>query len=792
MVKRFSHVHVCGEPMSTSAVRMLILTLLSVVMSNAAPAASADPLADIPEVVAEVNGQKILRTELIRELVGSSGTDALDRLVRRKLVEQAAKAAGVTASDEDIEREFHIDKRDLMEELIRLPWAEKNQGQFPIEEIIRARFRMSVEEYKQNVIRQKLLIQRCVAKDYQPSEEQLREVYNNPANYEFFQPPAKFRACHILITPLDPRDFFRGHSYQSSTSQMSQIKNERERRIDLYRDHNVKLENAPSIGDIDPAWRRAREKAEKVLADINARVITWDQALRQHTQDPHDQEWYDAKERRKQPPWRQMLKPPLPPGDVGYFHANGPLVKEFYEAAKKLKAVGDIGGPIRTEYGYHLIKLTEIQKQQELTFEQCRPRIERLSLEKYIEVRSTTWIAVLVDAAELKTRRSSLWPPLPSAGIALDPGGNLPDAGVEADPIVGTVNGEALKRSEVWRDLIQSDGDEGLKRLMNREIIITMLKEMGLERMEWECAHPHLRPRRPPQMKPINTVRIKDEPVPIDVAIDFKLNEDRLSVDSDNKERAAKKEPELSFREYIFQRYGQTEKDYRRAIEAGLILTESIRKRIPTDEQTLQLFFALTRDAYAEPDWFEVSHILIVPEGGMKNADKNALLKAVTNAEQVRRTYALAPDQWNQLVSLYSNDSAENKARGGSLGACYYDDRSTNIPDGQALHLAIVEQRLQPQVGMASTPIKTSRGFHIVKIDKVHRSRAPEFDELKTRLQRDYINERAKMYTDVWLRALKRTLTKQAAVKNHLYPEPDTAEIEDGLPPDGPLPLPRE
>ena len=61
-------------------------------------------------------------------------------------------------------------------------------------------------------------------------------------------------------------------------------------------------------------------------------------------------------------------------GDLGWADRNQ-FVAPFTQALFGMK-VGDIAGPIKTQFGYHIIKLDEIQPAREKTFEAARPELE--------------------------------------------------------------------------------------------------------------------------------------------------------------------------------------------------------------------------------------------------------------------------------------------------------------------------------------------------------------------------------------------------------------------------------
>ena len=62
-------------------------------------------------------------------------------------------------------------------------------------------------------------------------------------------------------------------------------------------------------------------------------------------------------------------------GDLGYF-GRGKMVPEFEKAALALKP-GEISDPVRTRFGYHIIKLTDIKKGKPADFEQTKESIRK-------------------------------------------------------------------------------------------------------------------------------------------------------------------------------------------------------------------------------------------------------------------------------------------------------------------------------------------------------------------------------------------------------------------------------
>jgi foldase protein PrsA len=80
-------------------------------------------------------------------------------------------------------------------------------------------------------------------------------------------------------------------------------------------------------------------------------------------------------------------------GDLGYF-GSGTMMIEFEQAAFALN-VGEISDPVKTEYGYHIIKLVETKAAQEANYEQSKNEINETLLERKIGDEYANWMQQL-------------------------------------------------------------------------------------------------------------------------------------------------------------------------------------------------------------------------------------------------------------------------------------------------------------------------------------------------------------------------------------------------------------
>lgn len=86
-------------------------------------------------------------------------------------------------------------------------------------------------------------------------------------------------------------------------------------------------------------------------------------------------------------------------GDLGYFPRKGALVEEFAETAFKLK-VGEVSPPLKTEFGYHIIKVTDRKEGKDVTLEDVKEQVK----ENYLEDQSDKLVKKLRQEAKIQIK----------------------------------------------------------------------------------------------------------------------------------------------------------------------------------------------------------------------------------------------------------------------------------------------------------------------------------------------------------------------------------------------------
>jgi len=87
-------------------------------------------------------------------------------------------------------------------------------------------------------------------------------------------------------------------------------------------------------------------------------------------------------------------------GDLGYFR-KGDMVREFEEAAFS-QAVGEIGNPVETQFGFHLVRVLDREDDQQMSLEEARPQIVRFLKSQTGAEKLRSWVEQLRDKASIK------------------------------------------------------------------------------------------------------------------------------------------------------------------------------------------------------------------------------------------------------------------------------------------------------------------------------------------------------------------------------------------------------
>jgi peptidyl-prolyl cis-trans isomerase D len=136
---------------------------------------------------------------------------------------------------------------------------------------------------------------------------------------------------------------------------------------------------------------KAKAKAEEVAAEAKKNPDQFAEMAKKYSQDPGSA---------------------AQGGDLDFF-ARGAMTKPFEDAVFAMKNKGDIVGPVESDFGYHIIKLTDIKTPKQRTFEEVKPQLEadvrkQLAQKKYAEAAESFTNAVYEQSDSLKPAADKL------------------------------------------------------------------------------------------------------------------------------------------------------------------------------------------------------------------------------------------------------------------------------------------------------------------------------------------------------------------------------------------------
>ncbi|MCJ0763811.1 SurA N-terminal domain-containing protein [Variovorax terrae] len=180
-----------------------------------------------------------------------------------------------------------------------------------------------------------------------PSDAELEAFYKN--NQALFQAPEQ---ANIEYVVLDLDTVKKGLTvneqdlktyYEQNATRLS---GQEERRASHI------LINAPKSASAADR-QKARQKADALLAAVRKAPDSFADVAKKNSQDPGS----------------------APNGGDLDFFARGAMVKPFEDAVFAMKK-GDISDVVESDFGYHIIKLTDIRAPKQRSFEEMRPEIE--------------------------------------------------------------------------------------------------------------------------------------------------------------------------------------------------------------------------------------------------------------------------------------------------------------------------------------------------------------------------------------------------------------------------------
>ena len=163
----------------------------------------------------------------------------------------------------------------------------------------------------------------------------------------------------------------------------------------------------------------------------------------------------------------------------------------------------------------------------------------------------------------------------------------------------------------------------------------------------------------------------------------------------------------------------------KRKIKYAVIDTNKLEAGVQVTQDDLRSYYDQHRDQYKTPEQVKVSHILIKPPlpGADNKVDEKGVAEAQHRAEDLLKQVKSGAN-FEDLAKKYSEDPGSAK-QGGSLG---WIGRGQTVPEFEKSAFSLPK-------GQISELVKSSYGFHIIRVDDKQEAHAKSLDEVKSEIE---------------------------------------------------------
>ena len=182
----------------------------------------------------------------------------------------------------------------------------------------------------------------------------------------------------------------------------------------------------------------------------------------------------------------------------------------------------------------------------------------------------------------------------------------------------------------------------------------------------------------------------------------------------------------------------------KRQIKYVVVDSAKIATTTNVTDQDLQAYYDQHRDEYRVPEQVKVSHILIktpLPAPGAKE-DEKAIADARAKAEGVLKELKAGGD-FAKLAEKYSDDPGSAKS-GGDLG---WIGRGRTVPEFEKAAFSLGK-------GQTSDLVKSSYGFHIIRVDDKQEAHLKTLAEVKSEIEEKVKQQKTARSTETAANAL--------------------------------------